>query len=261
MNNTKNMNSIKEEKYLVPVTNIAIAAGELLMQYFQGKYTINSKNDHSPVTEADVAANDYITKELSQLAPDIVVIAEEGEEADKMPVLQEFFWLVDPLDGTRAFVAGEAEFTVNIALIKNSTPLLGVIYAPAQSLLYYGAAGQGAFRVANGAKAQKISVRKPPADGLTVVRSKSHPSAKTSEFLQKLPIKELISGSSSIKFCQIAEGCADIYPRFGRTMEWDTAAGHAILNAAGGRVETAEGKILCYGKNGFENPHFIAYGG
>ena len=251
------MHSTPSKEYLDALIAICREAGTVIMGYYHGGYETQHKLDKSPVTDADIAANALIIQQLQALDPNIPIIAEEDEvrlEATSQ------FWLVDPLDGTRAFVAGEPEFTVNIGLIQNASPVLGVIYAPAQQLMYYGQIGVGAFRAQGPGAAQPIQVRPKPAGGLTVVRSKSHPSKTTEAFLQTLEIKELISGSSSIKFCQVAEGSADIYPRFGRTMEWDTAAGHAILNAAGGFVETASGEPLLYGKNGFENPHFIAYG-
>lgn len=235
---------------------MAREAGELIMGYYHNGYETQHKHDKSPVTNADMAANSLITERLKRLAPDIPIIAEEDDTNHQPPTTnQPLFWLVDPLDGTRAFVAGEPEFTVNIGLIQNGAPIFGVIYAPAQDVMYHGGVGLGAFK--DGAP---ICVRKQPSDGAVVVRSKSHPSKKTESFLQTLHIKEILSGSSSIKFCQVAEGSADIYPRFGRTMEWDTAAGHAILNAAGGRVETETGEALRYGKVGFENPAFVAWG-
>ena len=227
------------------------------MRYFTEGYEVSRKGDNSPVTNADIAANTLITEALMQLDATTPVIAEEDEVLGESAHM---FWLVDPLDGTRAFVAGEPEFTVNIGLIEDGVPTLGVIFVPAQSLLYYGSVGQGAFRVKDGGAPEKISVRAQPEEGVTVVRSKSHPSAKTEAFLQTLKIKELVSGSSSVKFCQVAEGSADIYPRFGRTMEWDTAAGHAVLIAAGGRVTTLDGAPLRYGKPGFRNEDFIARG-
>lgn len=255
------MQSTKSIEYVEQIAAIARQAGELIMQYFQQSHEVAHKSDNSPVTNADIAANTLITEALHQLDAAIPVIAEEDTSNHQSHMAGERFWLVDPLDGTRAFVAGEPEFTVNIGLIENGAPVLGVIYVPAQSLLYYGGVGQGAFRVASDGAPEKISVRAKPEDGVGVVRSKSHPSKCTEEFLATLTIKELVSGSSSVKFCQVAEGSADIYPRFGRTMEWDTAAGHAILNAAGGRVVVAEtDEVLTYGKPGFENPHFIAYG-
>lgn len=252
------MDSILAQKYLGEACNIAREAGELLMQYFAAPIEARQKTDKSPVTDADVAANQLITKALARLSPDIPIIAEEDDELGRED--HDLFWLVDPLDGTRSFVRGESEFTVNIGLINNRQPLLGVIYAPPQEILYWGTAGDKALRSHKGSKIEAISARNMPADGLVVTRSKSHPSQATQDYLETLKVKEIISGSSSIKFCQVAEGSADIYPRFGRTMEWDSAAGHAILNAAGGRVETTDGKPLLYGKPGFENPGFIAYG-
>ncbi len=246
------------EKYLAASCDIAVEAGKLIMGYFNDGFSHSKKSDNSPVTEADVAANKYITEHLQRLAPEIPIIAEEDEEQGSH--LHDMFFLVDPLDGTRSFVRGEPEFTVNIGLIEGGKPVFGVIYCPPQEILYYGMVGQGAYKKIAGGVAQKIAVRQPPSDGISVVRSRSHPSKQTNEYLEKLHIKELVSGSSSVKFCMVAEGAADIYPRFGRTMEWDTAAGHAILQAAGGRVETTEGNPLTYGKQGFENPYFIAFG-
>jgi 3'(2'), 5'-bisphosphate nucleotidase len=253
------MITISFSQYLAPCCAIAKEAGEIIMGYFPGDFATQHKADESPVTDADIAANRYITQALAALTPMIPVIAEEDEVPSGGG--HALFWLVDPLDGTRAFVRGEPEFTVNIGLIKNHIPVLGVIYAPPQQLLYYASAGKGAFRSEGLAPPEAIHVRVPSEDGLVVVKSKSHPSPATQEFLNTLPIKQMVAGSSSIKFCQVAEGSADLYPRFGRTMEWDTAAGHAILSEAGGRVETADGKPFLYGKPGFENPHFIAYGG
>ncbi len=245
-------------EYLPSCCTIAREAGALIMQYFGSSFFTREKDDKSPVTNADTEANALIIKALKELAPDIPIIAEEDEVLGKAG--HELFWLVDPLDGTRSFVRGEPEFTVNIGLIKNGAPLLGIIYAPPQDTLYFGEVGKGAFRAVGNNPPQEIHVRQPSPEGVVVVRSKSHPSERTENFLKTLKIKELISGSSSIKICMVADGSADIYPRFGRTMEWDTAAGHAILAAAGGRMETPEGKTLIYGKPGFENPHFIAYG-
>ena len=229
------------------------------MTHFKAGGETRQKDDNSPVTDADVQANALITEALKNLAPNIPIIAEE----DELPPAEghSLFWLVDPLDGTRAFVRGEAEFTVNIGLIKDGKPVLGVIYAPPQQMLYFGLVGVGAFSQEGNAPAKKMQVRAQPENGVTIVKSKSHPSPATQAYLETLKVKEVVAGSSSIKFCQVAEGNADIYPRFGRTMEWDTAAGHAILAAAGGRVETADGKPLLYGKPGYENPAFIAFGG
>jgi 3'(2'), 5'-bisphosphate nucleotidase len=229
------------------------------MQYFTGQFATRHKQDKSPVTDADIAANALIVSKLKAMAPHIPIVAEEDETLNEGG--HAMFWLVDPLDGTRAFVRGEPEFTVNIGLIRHGQPVFGVIYAPPQDTLYWGEAGKGAFRAIGSGEPQPIHVRPVPADGVTVVRSKSHPSPATEAYLNTLKVKQLISGSSSIKLCMVAEGSADIYPRFGRTMEWDTAAGHAILAAAGGRVENTDGTPLVYGKPGFDNPAFIAFGG
>ena len=251
------MDTILYHEYLAATREIAREAGRLIMTYYSGQFTTSHKEDKSPVTDADIAANQLIVNALLALNPNIPAIAEEDEIAGTQG--HEWFWLVDPLDGTRSFVRGEAEFTVNIGLIHRDTPVLGVIYAPPQDIVYYGMAGHGAFRE-DGRGKVALKTRKPADDGVVLLRSRSAPTEKSLAFLKTLTIKEMISGSSSIKFCTIAEGSADIYPRFGRTMEWDTAAGHAILSAAGGRVETTDGKPLTYGKAGYENPHFIAYG-
>jgi len=259
----RRMNSTNYFKYLAPACEISREAGKIIMGYFTGGFAKSTKTDNSPVTEADVAANSYIIEKLKTIAPEIPIIAEEDETMGSH--LHDVFFLVDPLDGTKAFVRGEPEFTVNIGLIVGGEAVFGVIYCPPQEILYYGMAekygGNGAYKQIGDAPTQKISVRKSPSDGVTVVRSRSHPSPETAAYLQSLNVREMSSGSSSVKFCMVAEGAADIYPRFGRTMEWDTAAGDAILQAAGGRVETTDGKLLQYGKKGFENPHFIAFGG
>lgn len=246
------------QNYLLPACEITRKAGEIIMGYFSGGFTTVKKDDNSPVTEADIAANTYIIKELTKLAPHIPIIAEEDETLGSNA--HEVFFLVDPLDGTRSFVRGEPEFTVNIGLIVRNKPVFGAIYCPPQEILYYGMVGIGAYKQVKSQAIEEIKVRPQPTDGLTIVRSRSHPSKATNDYLATLNIKENISGSSSVKFCMVAEGAADIYPRFGRTMEWDTAAGHAILQAAGGRVENTDGSTLAYGKTGFENPAFIAFG-
>lgn len=251
------MHTISYQEYLAPCCAIAREAGALIMGFFSGDLAARRKADDSPVTDADVAANTLIVNALKAMTPQIPVIAEEDEWHEQAA---RSFWLVDPLDGTRSFVRGEPEFTVNIALVVDNHAVLGVIYGPPQATLYYGGQGLGAFREHDNRNAVAIRARKPAKDGLVVVRSRSHPSPKAEAFLASLAIKEMVPGSSSMKFCMVAEGNADLYPRFGRTMEWDTAAGQAILEAAGGRMLTAEGLPFTYGKPGFENPHFIASG-
>lgn len=258
------MNNTNYNEYLVLACEIAREAGHVIMGYFSNGYSHSKKTDNSPVTEADIAANKYITKKLAEIAPHIPVIAEEDEVLGSSE--HKRFFLVDPLDGTRSFIRGEPEFTVNIGLIENNCPVFGVIYCPPQDILYFGMVGEksnkqvGAYKQIGTEKPQPIHVRHKPTIGLTVVRSQSHPSKATNAYLETLHINEIIGCSSSVKLCMIAEGGADIYPRFGRTMEWDTAAGHAILEAAGGSIATVDGKPLIYGKNNFENPAFIAFG-
>lgn len=256
MNNA--INSTAESEYLALCCAVAREAGRVILRVAAGGFTTTQKSDHSPVTEADMAANSYIINALEHIAPHIPIVTEE-EEATQAIASPRFF-LVDPLDGTRSFVRGEAEYTVNIALIEQGKPVFGVIYCPPQEVLYYGKLGEGAFKQVGDAPATPIHTRTIPPEGATIFRSRTEPGEKAKAFLETLKVKELVSSSSSVKFCLVAEGSADCYPRFGRTMEWDTAAGHAILSAAGGRVETTNGKPLTYGKPGFENPGFIAFG-
>lgn len=239
--------------------DIAREAGKRIMPYFRSPHSARRKQDRSFVTDADMAAHDYIASALHDLMPHIPLISEE----DVPPVFAEAdkpFFLVDPLDGTRGFVEGYAEFTVNIALVEKRKPTFGIIYAPPQELLYAGGKIVLPFKREGSGKAQNIHVRRPAKDGLVVTRSRSHAGPETQAYLDSITVKDTRPSSGSLKFCWVAEGSADIYPRFGRTMEWDTAAGQAILEAAGGRLETMDHKPLTYGKNGFENPGFFARG-
>jgi 3'(2'), 5'-bisphosphate nucleotidase len=252
------IHTIPLDQYLVSCCEIAREAGALIMRHFIDGTTHRQKEDHSPVTDADIEANQLIINHLSRISSHIPIIAEED---DALPTeASQLFWLVDPLDGTRSFIRGEPEFTVNIGLIHQGNPVLGVIYAPPQETLYYAIPSRGAWKQEGSSAPVLIHTRSPAPDGLVVVRSRSHPSPNTASYLEKLKVKDIIPGSSSVKFCMVAEGSADLYPRLGRTMEWDTAAGHAILLAAGGRVLDTHGVPLAYGKPGFENPHFIAHG-
>ena len=244
----------------------ALEAGHEIERIYGEGCATETKSDGSPVTEADHAAEAIILRALGEAFPNIPVIAEEEACAGRIPEVGERFFLVDPLDGTRGFVDRNGEFTVNIGLIEKGEPVAGVIYAPDSHLLYYGARGEGAFRCRESGVHEGICTRLAPAAGLTAVASRTT-AEKTAAKLKHLAIADFAPSSSSFKFCLLAEGAADIYPRFGRTMEWDTAAGQAILEAAGGRVmEMGEdGKELGplrYGKveRGFENPYFIAWG-
>nr|WP_211169141.1 3'(2'),5'-bisphosphate nucleotidase CysQ [Aromatoleum toluvorans] len=239
---------------------IARQAGEVVMSVYATDFSVRGKDDASPVTEADERAEAVILAGLALLAPDIPVVAEEAVAAGRVPAIGERFWLVDPLDGTKEFIKRNGEFTVNIALVENGRPLLGVVLAPALGKLYAGLAGAGAF-VEDGQGRHAIRCRVPPSEGLTVVASRSHgDTAALDAFLAGRKVARLASAGSSLKLCLIATGEADLYPRLGRTMEWDIAAGHAVLAAAGGRVAELDGRPLGYAKPGFENPHFVAWG-
>ena len=242
---------------LVPVIR---AAGELVMAVYRTDFDVRGKDDASPVTEADERAEALILPALDALLPGVPVIAEEAVAAGRVPKIGERFWLVDPLDGTKEFISRNGEFTVNIALVEHGVPVLGVVLAPAIDRLFLGAAGLGAFIEEDG-KRRPIRCRVVPAEGLTVVASRSHGDAAALDaFLAGRKVAALKSAGSSLKLCLIANGEADLYPRLGRTMEWDIAAGHAVLAAAGGKVRTLAGEALRYGKPGLDNPHFVASG-
>ena len=220
-----------------------------------------AKDDASPVTDADEAANDLIVEGLAALTPDIPIVAEESVARGEVPTLTgRRFWLVDPLDGTKEFIAGRDEFTVNIALIEDARPVLAVVQLPPLDLLFLGIVGVGAWRQVGAGARAAIGARQTPAEGATVLASRSHFSEATNDWLRGVATASLRRAGSSYKFCLIAAGEADLYPRLGRTMEWDTAAGHGVLAAAGGSVRALDGAELAYGKPGFENPHFIARG-
>ncbi len=246
---------------LAAVRPIAEEAGRATLRFY-GLTEAAVKADGSPVTAADQAAEDIILPALRALTPGIPVVSEEEASKGLSPaVTGSRFWLVDPLDGTREFLNGNGEFTVNIALIENGVPVLGVVVVPALGETYAGAEpGTAVLEDAGGERA--IAVRSPPAAGLTVVGSRSHGDAEAMEaFLAGRTVASFRAAGSSLKLCLIARGEADLYPRLGTTMEWDIAAGHAVLRAAGGRVETLEGKAFLYGKAGYRNPHFVAFGG
>jgi len=239
---------------------LARQAGAVILHVYDGDFAVGHKADASPVTAADEQAEALIVPALRALTPHWPVVAEEAVSRGECASSGPRFWLVDPLDGTREFVARNGEFTVNIALIADGEPVLGVVYVPVQQRLYAGARGLGAW-VEDGNGRRAIGCRAAPAEGLTVASSRSHgDEAQLSAFLQGRPVVAQLPAGSSLKFGLLAEGRADLYPRLGRTMEWDTAAGHAVLAAAGGSVSDLQGAPLRYGKPGFENPHFVACG-
>jgi 3'(2'), 5'-bisphosphate nucleotidase len=248
---------------------MALDAGGAVMDLYAGA-DARLKLDRSPVTAADLAAERILLDALRSAAPGVPVVSEEAAAAGTLPAPGHRFFLVDPLDGTREFLSRNGEFTINVALIEQGCPHAGVVYAPALGRLCWGAAGRGAGEawLAPGADPERASwrplgVRPCPGTGLRVVASRSHRDALTEAYLETIDVGALISAGSSLKFCLIAAGEADLYPRFGRTMEWDTAAGHAVLHAAGGSVTLAEGAPLRYGKKecSYANPAFIARGG
>jgi 3'(2'), 5'-bisphosphate nucleotidase len=254
--------------------NLAIAAGAVEMEFYRNGFTEQKKADGSSVTEADSQAEKLILQALAEIAPDIPVLAEEAASAGHIPELGDRFFLVDPLDGTREFINGSDEFTVNIALIENGAPVLGIVYTPVYRKLYFGHMGHGAWVKQIPASAEDHASTQavpltcrtvPPCDRIAVA-SRSHRSPETDALLLELKASGCTPAGSSLKFCLVAEGKADVYPRLGRTMEWDTGAGHGVLIAAGGSVHSfdkkREGESLTYGKKarGFDNPHFIAWG-
>jgi len=230
------------------------------MAVYRSDFATRRKDDASPVTEADERAEAHILAALRQLAPQFPIVAEEEVAAGRIPEVGRVFWLVDPLDGTKEFINRNDEFTVNIALVEDGAPTLGVVLAPALGRLFAGAAGIGAY-VEDSAGRRPIRCRAVPEEGLTVVASRSHGDVDAlNAYLGARKVASIRGAGSSLKLCVVAAGEADLYPRLGRTMEWDIAAGHAVLGAAGGDVAELSGAPLRYGKPGFENPHFVARG-
>lgn len=241
---------------------IGLAAGREIMAIYADKaFGHLRKSDGSPVTEADQRAEAIILQGLTAECGGIPVVAEEEVAAGRVPEIAERFFLVDPLDGTREFIERNGEFTVNIALIEDGKPVLGIVLAPATGTLWRGVVGEGADKREGGGPFTPIHTRPAPANGLTACASRSHAIYSDLDIWfrnNNLTVADRVQAGSSLKFCLIAEGKADIYPRFGPTNEWDTAAGHGVLAAAGGEVVTTDGRPLAYGKPGFGNPHFIA---
>jgi 3'(2'), 5'-bisphosphate nucleotidase len=258
---TDTTDTLDLQALLAAIRPIAEEAGRATLRFY-GLTDSTAKADGSPVTAADQAAEDVILPALRALTPDIPVISEEEASKGLSPdVVGHRFWLVDPLDGTKEFISGNGEFTVNIALIDHGVPVLGVVVVPALGDIYAGAA-PGSAVLEDKTGERSIAVRAVPADGLTVVGSRSHGDAEAMEkFLGGRKVAAFRAAGSSLKLCLIARGEADLYPRLGTTMEWDIAAGHAVLRAAGGRVETVEGSAFTYGKPDYRNPHFVAIGG
>ena len=247
------------ERLAAAARRLALEAGRTIMAFYRDGTPVETKADSTPVTEADRAADGLLVTGLQAATPDIPVISEESTSTGPAPAGGRF-WLVDPLDGTREFIARTGEFTVNIALIEDGRPVLGVLHAPAQGETYVAdGLGQAVRTVGNGAR-HAIRARRVPSKGPAVLASRLHRDPETDRYIANLRPDRIESAGSALKFGLLARGAADIYPRFGRTMEWDTAAGHAILSAAGGHVRDLNGRELSYGKAGFVNPPFVACG-
>ncbi len=248
------------------IRRLAIEAGNVTLTHFEdsGYQGADVKGDGSPVTLADRAAEAVIEKALKDITPDVPMIGEEAVSEGRIPDLSnsDYYWMVDPLDGTKEFISGSGDYTVNIALIHHNRPVLGVVYAPVPGELYAGFGAGTALRwMEDTEKDRPITVRSMPRQGLTVVASKSHGSgAKLDDYLSQFKVEKIMKRGSSLKICAVAAGKADLYPRFGPTCEWDTAAGHAVLIAAGGDLTNVDGSPFIYGKvdQKFLNPEFIA---
>ena len=253
------MNISKEQLYTLH--RIAKQAGEAILEVYRQDFDVSYKDDSSPLTEADLASHHCILKGLAEAFPDIPVLSEESAEVPYQERAQwDCFFLIDPLDGTKEFVKRNGEFTVNIALICGQEAVAGVVYAPVLERSYLGAKQLGALKI-EAAQEQRIAIAPYQGGPLKVVASRSHASADTEAFLtrlaQDIPEQETLSIGSSLKLCLVAEGAAHIYPRFGPTMEWDSAAAHAIVSAAGGRVYQPNGEELSYNKENLLNPFFL----
>ncbi len=249
-----------DEDLLELAAGLALKAGEAILAVRARGFDVQRKTDASPVTAADHVAEAVIVAGLRATLPDIPVIAEEEVAGGRITAPSRQYWLVDPLDGTREFAAGHDEFAVNIGLVRDGRAHLGVVGVPALGELFAGIVGQGAWK-RDAAGQHPVSTRPPPADGLVVLASRYHANnARLDAFLAGRKVARVVNFGSAVKFCRLAEGVADLYPRFGRTMEWDTAAPQALLEAAGGSVCTLEGSRLLYGKPGWENPHFVCAG-
>ena len=254
--------------FMHALCQMALQAGAMIMQHYRNGVEEETKADKSPVTQADRDAEILLENALKTLAPSIQVIGEEACAETVPTQLDDIFFLLDPLDGTRDFVAKRDNFTVNIGLIHNRYPIAGVIYAPVHEKLYFsGSDAAYMMHIAPDAddtldlsRAARLTTEKADPSGLRVIASRSHRGEQTDQMIASLNVKETIATASSYKFCLLAEGTADFYPRYGRTMEWDTAAGQAILEAAGGIVTTEDGERFIYGKldRGLDNPSFIA---
>lgn len=248
--------------FLEAVVALARQAGQRILDIYGTDFAVDIKSDDSPLTNADLASHDCLVDGLARLKPTYPIISEESAA---MPAEQRnawrTCWMIDPLDGTKEFIKRNGEFTVNIALIHDGQPVLGVVYAPAIDLCYFAAEACGAYRQSADATPERIRVRAPFAPPLTIVGSRSHQTPELATYLQRIGRHELRSMGSSLKLCLVADGTADLYPRIGLTSEWDTAAAHCVVVEAGGRVTDLGGRDLHYNRRDtFLNPYFLAFG-
>lgn len=251
-----------QAELLAKVVQLAQQAGDAILSVYGEQFEVTHKTDQSPITVADLRAHEIISKGLLALTPELPLLSEEDSDISYEQRQQwTRYWLVDPLDGTKEFVSRNGEFTVNIALIDDHVPVLGVVHAPVTSTTYTGAVGVGAFKQVDGQTPEPLRVRSPADSPLRIVGSRSHRGDTLDQYLPKLAPYELVAVGSSLKFCFVAEGSADFYPRFGPTSEWDTAAAQAVVEAAGGEVVKTNGERLRYNtKADLLNPHFLVYG-
>ena len=253
------MNHRELEQLLPEIKRIAIEAGRAILEIYGQDFDVITKDDDSPLTQADLASHRVISEALARLTPDTPLLSEESAEipfATRSAWSE--YWLIDPLDGTREFVNRNGEFTVNIALIRGHEPIMGVVHVPVTGVTYTGLAGSGATRSEAGGDPKPIGVRVPCAEPMVVVGSRSHANPALVQHLDAMDDYELVSMGSSLKFCLVAEGRADFYPRLGPTSEWDTGAAHAVVLAAGGEIVTLDGEPLSYNrKESFLNPEFL----
>ncbi len=246
-----------------PTKRIAVEAGERIMDIYSRGFDVQEKDDRSPLTEADLAAHRHIVAELNALTPQIPILSEES--ANQVPAAErlswETFWLVDPLDGTKEFIKRNGEFTVNIALVQRHRPVLGVVHVPAKGVTYWGVEGHGAQRQDSAGEVHQLAVSRVAAGPLRVVGSRSHAGPHLQSYVEALGPHELVSQGSSLKLCLVADGSADVYPRFGPTSEWDTAAAQAVVTAAGGQVLDLQRRpLICNRGESVLNPYFIVFG-
>ncbi|MCK4864136.1 MAG: 3'(2'),5'-bisphosphate nucleotidase CysQ [Gammaproteobacteria bacterium] len=250
------------KELLDPVIQIAYQAGKVIMEVYDAGFSVEKKSDHTPVTEADMAANNVIESSLKELTPHLPILT---EEAKPMPYSERKkwarYWLIDPLDGTREFIKRNGEFTVNIALIDGDESVMGVVYAPVLGVIYYAAKGQGAFKQESTNEPKAIHVNDNCSGKTVVTCGRSHPTEQVINFLENLGEHEIVRVGSALKSCMVAEGKADLYPRLGPTSEWDTAAAQCVVEEAGGAITDTNMQRLRYNtKDDLLNPDFFVAG-